>query len=121
ADVTTDSGAKTTKPVITNNTSTQNTGTSNTGAKSPIMAPNVCATSNYLVYTSTGASLVPGTVDTGNHCDDCLTSIALPFAYTLYDQTFSTAQVSSNGQLDFGTGNSSYSNVCLPEATAPYD
>src|SRR5438552_529592 len=84
------------------------------------MAPNVCATSNYLVYTSTGASLVPGTVDTGNHCDDCLTSIALPFAYTLYDQSFTSAQVSSNGQLDFLTGDSSYSNICLPDTFASY-
>ena len=31
---------------------------------------------------------MPGTTDTGNHCDDGTTVITLPFSVTLYDQTF---------------------------------
>ena len=27
---------------------------------------------------------MPGTTDTGNHCDDCSTVISLPFSVTLY-------------------------------------
>ena len=28
--------------------------------------------------TQTGQSIIPGTVDTGNHCDDCTTQVTLP-------------------------------------------
>ena len=31
---------------------------------------------------------MPGTTDIGNHGDDTVTTIALPFPFTLYDQTF---------------------------------
>src|SRR5206468_1020698 len=30
---------------------------------------------------------VPATTDIGNHCDDCTTTISLPFPITLYCQT----------------------------------
>src|SRR4051812_8207842 len=36
-------------------------------------------------YTESSGTIVPGTEDTGSHCDDCSTPITLPFAYTLYD------------------------------------
>jgi len=42
-------------------------------------------------------SIVPGTTTSGNHCDDCVTTIALPFPYTLYDQTYNAINLSSNG------------------------
>ena len=35
---------------------------------------------------------MPGTTDIGNHGDDTVTTIALPFPYTLYDQTFTIDQ-----------------------------
>ena len=34
--------------------------------------------SNYAVTTSTG-TIVPGTTDIGNNCDDCSNVVALPF------------------------------------------
>ena len=34
---------------------------------------------------------MPGTTDIGNHGDDTVTTIALPFAYTLYDQSFTSS------------------------------
>src|SRR5437879_6583359 len=34
---------------------------------------------NYTVAQYSGAALTAGTSDTGNHCDDCLTYIDLPF------------------------------------------
>jgi len=62
---------------------------------------------------------VPGTVDTGNHCDDCTTQIALPFPYELYNPTFTSAWVSSNGQLDFSSPpDGGFSPTCLPDASA---
>ena len=64
---------------------------------------------------------MPGTTDTGNHCDDCLTSINLPFIYNLYGHAFAAAQISSNGQLDFQSGDKlSFSNTCIPDSIASF-
>ena len=54
-----------------------------------------------------GGTIVPGTFDRGNHCNNCDTHINVPFAFTLYDQTFTSVNVSSNGRLDFVTNNES--------------
>ncbi len=61
-----------------------------------------------------------GSHDTGNHCDDCTTVISLPFSVTLYDQTFTSANVGSNGILAFGTNNNGFSGSCLPVTGATY-
>jgi hypothetical protein len=69
--------------------------------------------SNYLTSTSTDA-IVPGDTDTGNHCDDCTTSIALPFPVSLYSTSgYTSAVVSSNGNLQL-TGNTSYLGISCP-------
>ena len=59
---------------------------------------------NYVVTTTTGVSIVPGTTDIGNHCDDCVTNgVSMPFAFTFYDQTFTSVNISSNGNLQFSS------------------
>ena len=50
-----------------------------TPTPTPTMSPCV----QYVTSTGTGA-IVPGTTDTGNHCDDCATAITLPFPVTVY-------------------------------------
>lgn len=62
------------------------------------------------------AAIDPGTTDIGNHGDDVVTNITLPFTAALYDSTFTTARVSSNGNLQFVGSNASASDVCLPTA-----
>ena len=57
---------------------------------------------------------MPGVTDTGNHCDDCLTSITLPFAVSLYDQSFTSVFAGSNGALFFGSGDASFAVTCSP-------
>ena len=74
----------------------------------------------YAVSTATGSSIVPGTTDTGNSCDDCTTAIALPFGYQLYDQTFTTANVSSNGNVQFVSNSARSANTCLPALDFDY-
>src|SRR5205085_9635075 len=54
--------------------------------------PTPTPTCNYTTRTGTGA-IVPGTTDTGNHCDDCTTGITFPFPVTLYAQAFTSATV----------------------------
>ena len=59
-----------------------------------------CPPSQYVI-TEGADAIVPGDTDTGNHCDDCNTAVTLPFPFQLYDQTYKSVQVSSNGHLDF--------------------
>ena len=67
-----------------------------------------------------GGSIVPGTTDIGNHGDDTVTTIALPFPYTLYDQTFTSINLSSNGNAQFTTTDATFTNQCLPWLTHNY-
>src|SRR5437764_3289 len=60
----------------------------------PAATPCVPGNANYTVKQTTGV-LVPGTADVGLHCSECSTTINLPFAYRLYDRTFTTAIVTS--------------------------
>ena len=64
------------------------------------------------VINQIGGSIVPGTTDSGNHGDDQVTNIPLPFSYTLYDQTFNSINVSSNGNAQFTTTDTAFTNVC---------
>ena len=82
--------------------------------------------SGYVTTTSTG-TIVPGTVDTGNHCDDCATPITFPFPVSVYGQNFNSANVSSNGSLDLTGTQSPFTHGCLTlpsslfsEAILPY-
>ena len=72
--------------------------------------------SSYVVNTSTGNTIDPGTTDTGNHGDDVTTTINLPFSVQFYDQTFGTAIVGSNGTLGFVANGNAFTNACLPAA-----
>ena len=62
---------------------------------------------------------MPGTTDSGNHGDDQVTAVALPFSYTLYDQTFNSINVSSNGNAQFTTTDTAFTNVCPLPWPAP--
>ncbi|MFL5733934.1 MAG: dockerin type I domain-containing protein [Chloroflexia bacterium] len=74
---------------------------------------SITCSPDYVITASTGA-VVPGTVDIGNHCDDCNTTITLPFAYRFYGETFTTANVSSNGTIQFSSNSNEYRSECLP-------
>ena len=63
---------------------------------------------------------MPGTTDIGNHGDDTVTTIALPFSYSLYDQTFTSINLSSNGNAQFTTTDTTFTNQCLPWTTHNY-
>ena len=79
----------------------------------------------YYFATNSGASIVPGVTDTGNHTDDGSTVIPLPFPYQLYGTVFTSVAVGSNGHLTFGAVSDSPSVSCLPvsgptHVIAPY-
>ena len=78
-------------------------------------------------YWTTAGTLpiVPGTSDTGNHCDNCDTAVTLPFPFRLYGVTYTSVMVSSNGRLDFLCNNEPAGafGVCLPAGArhCPFD
>lgn len=51
--------------------------------------------------------------------DDASATVALPFPFTFYGQTHSTAFVTTNGNLNFLAANSSFGNVAIPSTAAP--
>ena len=73
-----------------------------------------CPPHNHYDIAQIGGSIEPGTTDIGNHGDDQITTISLPFSYTLYDQTFTSINVSSNGNAHFTTTDSFWVNSCPP-------
>src|SRR5207253_10877264 len=77
-----------------------------------------CITYSYITSTAT---IVPGTTDVGNHCDaSCYTSVTLPFPFQLYDQTFTSIEVSSKGNIYFQGDQSDSSNECLRSIFFPF-
>ena len=79
-----------------------------------------CSSQDHYQIAQIGGSIVPGTTDIGNHGDDTVTTIALPFSYTFYDQTFTSINLSSNGNAQFTTTDTLFSNQCLPWLTHNY-
>jgi N-acetylneuraminic acid mutarotase len=77
-----------------------------------------CPPGNQYVIAQIGGSIVPGTTDIGD--DDTVVTIALPFSYTLYDQTFTSINLSPNGNAQFTTTDTTFINQCLPWLTHNY-
>ncbi|MDQ1591033.1 MAG: hypothetical protein QOG71_1660 [Pyrinomonadaceae bacterium] len=80
-------------------------------------------TANQYRLTSTnGASIVPGTTQvTGFSCvatpgDDCIATVPLPFTYNFYTNAYTSAVVSSNGNIQFASASADYgqNEVCFP-------
>jgi hypothetical protein len=68
---------------------------------------------------------IAGVDDIENHCDDCTTPVPLPFTFTFYGTSYDEARVSSNGNLQFASSASTFTNTELPntdtnEAIFPY-
>lgn len=114
----TDTPTATTTHTPTGTWTPTNTGTptaTGTATATSTCAPNA----DYFVAQTAGATIVAGTLDTGNHCDECLTTVFLPFTFNFYGIPFSTTAVGSNGTLQFSSNNTSGANTCLP-ATMDY-
>src|SRR5262245_15720051 len=77
---------------------------------------------NYTTTTQTGQSIIPGTNDVGNHCDDCATLVNFPFPVSVYGDTYTSAYVTDNGSVQFLTSNGGAPVVaCTPLAINGFD
>jgi hypothetical protein len=84
-----------------------------TPTSTPTPTPTPMQTCCQYVTSSGTGTIVPGIIDTGNHCDNCLTQITFPFRVQFYNESFSQAYVSSNGNLQFA-GNEPYLGTSCP-------
>ena len=58
---------------------------------------------------------MPGDTDTGNHGEDLVTNVALPFPYMACGTAHTSINLSANGNAQFTTSDVDYlSNTCLP-------
>ena len=88
------------------------------GTPTPTPTPGGCSDYTTATWTDT---IVPGTLDTGNDCDDCTTPITLPFPVSVYGTSYTTAVVESNGTLQL-TGNTAFfTSGCNPLPNANYE
>jgi hypothetical protein len=91
-----------------------------TASPTPTNTPTPTPCVGQYAITQIAGTIVPGITDIGNHSDDLITTIALPFLYTLYGQTFTSVNLSSNGNAQFTTTDANYLNQCLPWTTHNY-
>ena len=71
--------------------------------------------SDYVVAVDAG-NLTGGGTDIGNHGDDQTTAVTLPFPVTYYAGVFNALTVSSNGNIQFSSNSTAFTNPCLPDA-----
>src|SRR5438094_4550407 len=74
-----------------------------------------CAAGQYVITTGVDP-IVPGTTDIHSQCDDCMTTISLPFPFTLYGNSYNSVNLDSNGNAQFVTNTTEYNSTCLPWA-----
>jgi hypothetical protein len=87
-----------------------------TATGSPSPSPTACIVGDYTITPGSG-TLVPGTTYVPNSaCNDCTAGLVLPFPVRFYDQTFTQARISSNGNLQFTSNNHLPFNYCLPHS-----
>jgi hypothetical protein len=65
----------------------------------------------------TNGNPVAGTNDIGSNCDDCTVAVPLPFPVQFYNGIYNSANVASNGYLQFVSNNATFTNICLPDGS----
>ena len=85
-----------------------------TASPTPTSTPTPTPCVGQYVVTQIAGTIVPGTTDIGNHTDDTVTTVALPFPFTLYDQSFTSINLSANGNAQFTTTDIEWNSICLP-------
>lgn len=82
-----------------------------------VFTPDAAA-QNYVLTTSNGVAIVPGTtLVPGSQADDAMVNVALPFTYQVYGTNYTSVNLSTNGNLQFTANQATFTNVCpLPSA-----
>ncbi|NUQ69131.1 MAG: hypothetical protein HUU18_12755 [Phycisphaerales bacterium] len=82
-----------------------------------------CGTPNYSISTSAGVYediSGSGTSSTAGNCDDCVQSgISIGFDFNFFENTYNTINISSNGNLQFTSALTTFTNAAIPTAGTP--
>jgi len=82
-----------------------------------------CGESSFAITTGGGAfASIAGTgtpAAVAGGCDDCTETVSLPFSFSFYGSDYTSASISSNGNLQFGTPSTAYLNDVIPTAAVP--
>jgi hypothetical protein len=70
--------------------------------------------SGYTIATATGTVITGTNLLAGSNCDDCFVAVALPFPVNLYGTNYNSLNAISNGNVQFTTTNTTFTNTCLP-------
>ena len=76
--------------------------------------PGVASAGSYEIIATTGTITPGATRVTALDCDDCTTTLTLPFAVQVYGNTYTSVVVSSNGNIQFASNRTTFTNTCLP-------
>ncbi|CAG0937082.1 Xanthomonalisin [Thermoflexales bacterium] len=79
--------------------------------------PNVSG--GYCRTDNEARTWIAGTTNQSITGDDATKSVTLPFNFTFAGTTYSSVNVSSNGNLHFGTASNAYNNVAIPNTNNP--
>src|ERR1043165_758681 len=83
-----------------------------------LWARDACAQQNCVglniagVYS--GSAFYPGVDDLGIHCDDCTAAVTFPFPVRMYGANYTSAVVSSNGNVQFDSDPAQSQEESLP-------
>ncbi len=97
-------------------TSTQ-TLTNTPTVTAPVTCPNQAA--GYCRTDYETRTWIAGTVNTGITGDDQTLSVTLPFTFIFFGTAYSTVNISSNGNIHFGTASVAYNNAKIPNTALP--
>ena len=82
-----------------------------TPTATPTPTPTCLTGYSYTTTTSTG-TITQVTMDTGNHCDDCMTPIIFPFPISFYGTSYTGANLNSNGDIQFANNSAVVGTLC---------
>lgn len=80
-----------------------------------LVSGNVAYQDTTYGFTSSTGTYVSGVDDIGNHGDEVMTTVALPFPVKIYSVPYSSCSVSSNGFVEFGQATQGF-NFSLPNS-----
>ncbi len=87
----------------------------------PTPTPSSCpnASGGYCRTDTETRAWIAGTTNQSITGDDTTKSVALPFNFTFAGTSYSSVNVSSNGNAHFGTASNAYNNVAIPNTSTP--
>ncbi len=107
-------------PPTATNTSLPPTATNTPLPPTATYTPGACTPAGgYCKSDNESRTWLAGTTNQSITGDDATKNVALPFAFTFAGTSYSSINISSNGNAHFATASTAYSNATIPTSSAP--